>query len=107
MEYEDKRMKGIITINVPKNCFHCDMCFQNAYNGEFLCYFNLGYEIKQDGKIPDWCPIKPLPEKMKFNGLKTTKTASYVEYVFACPVCGENVRQKDKYCSYCGHKLEE
>lgn len=50
--------KGIILLDMPENCRDCK-------------YFGLTCKIieekcnryNQDGK-PDWCPIKPIPEKM-------------------------------------------
>lgn len=54
--------KGIIVVDMPKDCNSCRMCFENEYYDQFECYFKPGYEIKQDCGVPDWCPIKPLPD---------------------------------------------
>ena len=55
--------KGIIVVNMPNTCFNCRMGFENEYYDQFECYFKPGEEIKSDGERPDWCPIKPMPEK--------------------------------------------
>lgn len=45
-------MKGIIVVDMPKNCHQCPL-----YSEEYDCC-NME---KQDD--PDWCPIKQIPEK--------------------------------------------
>lgn len=51
-------MKGIIVVDVQDNCYQCP-----AYSDEWdIC--NISGEDTTGGKKPDWCPIKPMPEKM-------------------------------------------
>lgn len=58
--------KGIIVVDMPETCQWCDCrqiddcgtyCFSGAYVGNYAT---------QNTK-PDWCPIKPLPEKMDYQ----------------------------------------
>lgn len=52
--------KSVLVINTPKNCCSC-----------YLCGFTLNSQycrgkkkdIKDTSVKPDWCPLKPLPEK--------------------------------------------
>lgn len=74
--------KSVLVIDTPKNCYDCP--FGAEYCG------NLGYEgccelagcLNSDMRLiteelydyeceqrPVWCPLKPLPEKMKVTGL--------------------------------------
>ena len=74
--------KSVLVVDTPKNCYDCP--FGAEYCG------NLGYEgccelagcLNSDMRLiteelydyecesrPDWCPLKPLPEKMKVTGL--------------------------------------
>lgn len=55
--------KGIILVDTPDKCCNCRMGFVNEYYDQFECYFKPGTEIEPDEEKPDWCPIKPLPEK--------------------------------------------
>lgn len=57
--------KGFIVVdNIPEMCGNCKMCFENEYYDQFECYFMPGENIKPDEeKRPDWCPIKPMPER--------------------------------------------
>lgn len=55
--------KGYIEVKVPEKCCNCRMGFVNEYYNQFECYFKPGEEIKPDDGKPDWCPIKPLPER--------------------------------------------
>lgn len=52
--------KSVLVIDTPENCYSCYLC-------EFT--LNLHYcrgkkkDIKDTSTKPDWCPLKPLPEK--------------------------------------------
>lgn len=50
--------KGIILVDIPENCHKC--LFQN--DGCNITYMNVDLYIIHKTK-PEWCPIKPLPEK--------------------------------------------
>lgn len=50
-------MKGLIVVDIQDNCYQCP-----AYSDEWdIC--NISGEDTTGGKKPDWCPIKPMPEK--------------------------------------------
>lgn len=74
--------KSVLVIDTPENCYDCPFgisyCGELEYEG--LCELAecLGcneilmtekyYDCESKSK-PDWCPLKPLPEKMKLTGV--------------------------------------
>lgn len=74
--------KSVLVIDTPENCYDCP--FGTSYCGELeyegLCELadcldcveiliteeHYDYESKSR---PDWCPLKPLPDKMKLTGV--------------------------------------
>ena len=55
--------KSVLVMKTPENCDSC------MYIGTFhsFCKINCK-DIKDTSVKPDWCPLKPLPEKMKLTG---------------------------------------
>ena len=56
--------KSVLVMKTPENCRSC------MYIGTFryFCRINCK-DIEDAGVKPDWCPLKPLPEKMKVTGI--------------------------------------
>lgn len=51
--------KSVLVMDTPVHCNSCDLC-----GGTFHCFCKVNYREIEDLKIkPDWCPLKPLPEK--------------------------------------------
>ena len=75
---DGKMDKGIILVNMPDKCCNCRMGFENEYYDQFECYFKPGTEIKPDEGKPDWCPIRPIPEKKEITGI--TFSSGYAEW---------------------------
>ena len=62
-------MKGIIVLDeIPEKCNQCNFWFAKAtVPVEYRC-MGLQREITENEltkKKPDWCPIKPMPEKIE------------------------------------------
>ena len=65
--------KAVLVMDMPENCKECNMsilsrephtgqmCFRCVHHPMFLV------EIKKKTK-PDWCPLKPMPEKKVLSG---------------------------------------
>ena len=51
--------KGFIMMDMPENCEDCPCCHTDDY--DFYCKRN-GNHVDWEEK-PDWCPIRPMPEK--------------------------------------------
>lgn len=49
--------KAILVMDMPKDCFACDL---ESY-GE--CKAMFGKVIHDRTEIAEWCPLKPIPEK--------------------------------------------
>ena len=54
--------KAILVMDMPKNCFACDL---ESY-GE--CKAMFGEVIENKFEKPSWCPLKPMPEKETICG---------------------------------------
>ena len=52
--------KSILVIETPKTCENCYMLSHNYCN--FQCLIT-GELIEKSTNRPNWCPLKPLPEK--------------------------------------------
>ena len=64
--------KSILVIKTPENCESC-ACAQIAFDselfreGELYCLMELkSVEEFMHENRPDWCPLKPMPEKKGF-----------------------------------------
>ena len=64
--------KSVLVIDTPENCGKC------KFISGFWCRAMNGRRVPNNDVIPDWCPLKPLPEKMteiaitnRLNGIKT------------------------------------
>lgn len=57
--------KGIIIVDVPKNCMECK-CRLGFGDGSYCgakAKFLDDWEFDLKSEMPDWCPIKPVPER--------------------------------------------
>ena len=57
--------KSVLVIDTPEKCDSCDLCCITFYP---FCKVN-ARDIIDLNIVPDWCPLKPLPKKMKVTGL--------------------------------------
>lgn len=63
--------KGIIVVDMPETCRHIRGEKEKGCPfGGVVCQVNqrdvMGYLVK--GSKPDWCPIKPMPERANHEG---------------------------------------
>lgn len=56
--------KAILVIDMPNYCSECILCRENDFCHEMCVAAN---ERIFTSEKPDWCPLKPVPEKMKGN----------------------------------------
>ena len=57
--------KGIILIDMPESCYECEYTCNNQW-----CELTDSSDIEKyifAKKKPDWCPIKPMPEKIVYK----------------------------------------
>lgn len=57
--------KSVLVIDTPK---YCALCVLRSGVLHPFCRVN-NRDITDSSIRPDWCPLKPLPEKMKVTGL--------------------------------------
>ena len=50
--------KSVLVIDTPENCGKC------KFISEFWCRAMNGRRVPNNDVIPNWCPLKPLPEKI-------------------------------------------
>lgn len=74
--------KSVLVIDTPKSCYNCpfgteyyDICIYKGncelaeHLGKIMTLVTEEYYGFESKSRPDWCPLKPLPEKMKLTGL--------------------------------------
>jgi hypothetical protein len=52
--------KSVLVIDTPENCGKC------KFISEFWCRAMDGRRVLNNDVPPDWCPLKPLPEKKEY-----------------------------------------
>lgn len=74
--------KSALVMDTPKNCYDCpfgtEYCGYSEYEGccelaecldsDMRLITEEHYDYESESR-PEWCPLKPLPEKMKVTGL--------------------------------------
>lgn len=72
--------KSILVIDTPECCRECPVCASYAESAfsprEYWCSPMDNRDAIPEGK-PDWCPLKPLPDKRDENGIWTMN--GYIE----------------------------
>lgn len=54
--------KSVLAMDTPKKCDSC------MYVGTFYDFCKINYRYIEDlSAKPDWCPLKPLPEKQQMK----------------------------------------
>lgn len=53
--------KSVLVIDTPENCYSCCLRHEPIRNLPFCAVKLKG--IKDSSVKPDWCPLRPLPEK--------------------------------------------
>lgn len=64
--------KSVLVLDTPENCISCSIsrdCSDILETCTFCPITGKCVLDKEAETIPDWCPLKPLPEKMKVTGI--------------------------------------
>lgn len=69
-------MKGIIVVDIHKSCLDCQFCFEIDEGIEACCTLTADKEDDSSFMMiddycqnkPEWCPVKPIPEKKELKG---------------------------------------
>lgn len=55
--------KAVLVMDMPEQvCQKCTLCYETENDDEYLCCAT--EKLVPDGKKPDWCPLRELPEKI-------------------------------------------
>jgi hypothetical protein len=72
--------KSVLVMDTPENCSDCQFCYELDEGIEACCSISdddkdtslmkkIDCEYGYCQGKPDWCPLKPLPDKMKLTGV--------------------------------------
>ncbi len=64
--------KSVLVLDTPENCISCSIsrdCSDILETCTFCPITGKCVLDKEAETIPDWCPLKPLPDKMKLTGV--------------------------------------
>ena len=54
--------KAVLVMDMPEQvCQKCTLCYETENDDEYLCCAT--GKLVPDGKKPDWCPLRELPER--------------------------------------------
>ena len=68
--------KAVLIIDMPEQvCQKCTLCYETENDDEYLCCAT--GKLVPDGKKPDWCPLRELPEKKETTYPQACYTNSY------------------------------
>lgn len=73
--------KAVLVMDMPESCYKCKLHCVTPY-GEYLCC-----AVRKNipcAEIPDWCPLRELPERKETNYYMNNKGKGIVEGWNAC-----------------------
>ena len=88
--------KSVLVVNTPENCLDCQFCYELDEGVEACCSISdddkdtslmkkIDCEYGYCQGKPDWCPLKPLPEKMIIpRGARNTDGLEYASGYNTC-----------------------
>jgi len=81
--------KAILVIDMPNDCSHCPVSSISDY--QYICD-EMGRIMSEDeyyAQKPDWCPLKPMPQKIDIELLNNM-----------CKHCESMINKCGKLCPY-------
>lgn len=57
--------KSVLVMETSDKCLDCNLCVLDM-DGSLSCYYNkreICSDVEENNNRPDWCPLRPLPEK--------------------------------------------
>ncbi len=73
--------KSVLVMKTPENCYSC--CLREPVRNWSYCAVKLK-RIEDSSVKPDWCPLKPLPEKSTIENDMTDYQCGMVDGWNAC-----------------------
>lgn len=70
-------MKGILILEIPERCSHCLM--RSVSYDASVCQLEIRKVNPKEKNRPEWCPIKPIPEKKEPIENPASIPGAYIE----------------------------
>lgn len=65
--------KSVLVIDTPENCGKC------KFISEFWCRAMDGRRVPNNDVIPNWCPLKPLPEEKEEEHWRSKLSLAWIQ----------------------------
>lgn len=62
--------KAILVMDMPKNCYECNLRFTNLSCEDICSKDNKYIEVNIFERKPNWCPLREVPQKKDYEVLK-------------------------------------
>ena len=78
--------KSVLVMETPESCFGCNFCYCEIESEKEYCEARtIRKIINFKESIPDWCPLRPLPEKMAIpRGVRNVDGLEYAAGYNSC-----------------------
>lgn len=76
--------KAILVMDMPECCADCPCSFFERNNPKLNLICGIVQEDANNVGKPDWCPLRPVPEKKEKYSLMGDNSAGYVDGWNAC-----------------------
>ena len=87
--------KAILVIDMPKNCYDCPLSVRDEYDLGFECCLQYKGYVDRNGK-PNWCPLKPAPEKYEIDKEKCSDPFYEFEFEYGYNQCVDEILEKQE-----------
>lgn len=85
--------KAILVIDMPKNCGECDLfvCYRQYAGDKGDCFCGKTKQDTPSKGRPEWCPLKPMPEKREQHSFPKGYDEGWDNGFNACidAICGK------------------
>lgn len=83
--------KAVLVMGMPESCRMCRFHYpaRDMHTGEYMggCRIIQTMAVRDKITKPDWCPLKPIPEKMKVCGKYPQADGITPSYKFGWNAC--------------------
>ena len=82
--------KAILVIDMPERCYDCEFCYYS--DGRYAMCQLRDKAIDEPKEIkPDWCRLKPLPEKYEIDRSKCSDPFYEFEFEYGYNQCVDGI----------------
>lgn len=84
--------KAILVMDMPDRCWKCSACAFLNYTNEYWCCAK--DRLVDPNSKPDWCPLKPIPDKIDMHEAITQDPNYSAEYGFGYNDCIDEILEE-------------